>query len=199
MAGPLEPCLPLARTNQGGLWRSASAFSYATYNDLDSVKAWTAVVMLELVQGESGVLPAQALTSSKTWRPIRKGNPAHRGRGSNGDGDWQTSPEHTDLCRISSVLPRAWPMVYLPGPFWVVVNWVLPSLSGSHGSTFGGNKPTCSGRAHSLDIFERGWLLETVQENSQFLLGRTGKEASLIDVWCKSGFSHSWFGLYDWH
>ena len=55
-------CLRLVRTKLSWFCDVVPHFSYATYNDLDSVKALvtedTAAVMLELVQGESGVRPA---------------------------------------------------------------------------------------------------------------------------------------------
>lgn len=134
----------------------------------------TAAVMLELVQGESGVLPAQADFRQRLGDLLpRKGNPAHRGRGSNGDGAGLAKLfafEHYGILPDIVSLAKGLATVYLPGPFWVVVNWVLPSLMAVMALPLGEISWPWRCAFRQPGYLERGWLFETVQENSQFLL-----------------------------
>ena len=152
-------------------------FSYATYNDLDSVKALvtneTAAVMLELVQGESGVLPAQA-DFVKNLAAFCKENgillivdEVQTGMGRTGK---LFAFEHygilPDIVSLAKGLANGVPAGAILGRSQLGSAFSY----GSHGSTFGGNKLAMAAASASLDILKGAGFLETVRENSQFLL-----------------------------
>ena len=152
-------------------------FSYATYNDLDSVKALvtneTAAVMLELVQGESGVLPAQAdFVRDLATYCQEKGillivDEVQTGMGRTGK---LFAFEHygilPDIVSLAKGLANGVPAGAILGRSQLGSAFSY----GSHGSTFGGNKLAMAAASASLDILKGAGFLETVQENSQFLL-----------------------------
>ena len=152
-------------------------FSYATYNDLDSVKALvtneTAAVMLELVQGESGVLPAQSdFVKGLAAFCQEKGillivDEVQTGMGRTGK---LFAFEHygilPDIVSLAKGLANGVPAGAILGRSQLGSAFSY----GSHGSTFGGNKLAMAAASASLDLLKADGFLAAVQERGQLLL-----------------------------
>ena len=168
-------------------------FSYAKYNDLDSVKALvtneTAAVMLELVQGESGVLPAQSdFVKDLAAFCQEKGillivDEVQTGMGRTGK---LFAFEHygilPDIVSLAKGLANGVPAGAILGRSQLGSAFSY----GSHGSTFGGNKLAMAAASASLDLLKADGFLEAVQEKSQLLMKEL-KEAmhdkkSVVDI-----------------
>ena len=152
-------------------------FSYATYNDLDSVKALvtneTAAVMLELVQGESGVLPAQSdFVKGLAAFCQEKGillivDEVQTGMGRTGK---LFAFEHygilPDIVSLAKGLANGVPAGAILGRSQLGSAFSY----GSHGSTFGGYKLAMAEASASLDLLKADGFLAAVQERGQLLL-----------------------------
>ena len=152
-------------------------FSYAVYNDLASVEKLinqdTAAVMLELVQGESGVRPAEA-TFVKNLADFcqREGillivDEVQTGMGRTGQ---LYSFEHygiiPDIVTLAKGLANGLPAGALLGK-----SSLAPAFGpGSHGSTFGGNKLAMAAALETLHIMKEMGFLEEVRSKSAILL-----------------------------
>ena len=152
-------------------------FSYAVYNDLASVEKLisqdTAAVMLELVQGESGVRPAE-VTFVKNLADFcqREGillivDEVQTGMGRTGQ---LYSFEHygiiPDIVTLAKGLANGLPAGALLGK-----SSLAPAFGpGSHGSTFGGNKLAMAAALETLHIMKEAGFLEEVRSKSDILL-----------------------------
>ena len=152
-------------------------FSYAVYNDLASVEKLisqdTAAVMLELVQGESGVRPAE-VTFVKNLADFcqREGillivDEVQTGMGRTGQ---LYSFEHygiiPDIVTLAKGLANGLPAGALLGK-----SRLASALGpGSHGSTFGGNKLAMAAALETLHIMKEMGFLEEVRSKSAILL-----------------------------
>lgn len=152
-------------------------FSYAVYNDLagveDLVNQDTAAVMLELVQGESGVRPAE-VTFVKNLADFcqREGillivDEVQTGMGRTGQ---LYSFEHygiiPDIVTLAKGLANGLPAGALLGK-----SSLAPAFGpGSHGSTFGGNKLAMAAALETLHIMKEAGFLEEVRSKSDILL-----------------------------
>ena len=152
-------------------------FSYAVYNDLagveDLVNQDTAAVMLELVQGESGVRPAEA-SFVKVLADFcqREGillivDEVQTGMGRTGQ---LYSFEHygiiPDIVTLAKGLANGLPAGALLGK-----SRLASALGpGSHGSTFGGNKLAMAAALETLHIMKEMGFLEEVRSKSAILL-----------------------------
>ena len=136
-------------------------FSYAVYNDLSSVEKLvnqdTAAVMLELVQGESGVRPAEdAFVKNLADFCRREGillivDEVQTGMGRTGQ---LYSFEHygiiPDIVTLAKGLANGLPAGALLGK-----SSLAPAFGpGSHGSTFGGNKLAMAAALETLHIMK---------------------------------------------
>ncbi len=151
-------------------------FSYATYNDLDSVKALvtedTAAVMLELVQGESGVRPADktfvtALSEfCQNTGILLIVDEVQTGMGRTGK---LFSFEHygiePDIFTLAKGLGNGVPV----GAMIAKEKLGSAFSYGSHGSTFGGNKLVMSAASSVLDIMLADGFLPQALENGNYL------------------------------
>lgn len=152
-------------------------FSYAVYNDLASVEDLanqdTAAVMLELVQGESGVRPAEAaFVKNLTDFCQREGillivDEVQTGMGRTGQ---LYSFEHygiiPDIVTLAKGLANGLPAGALLGK-----SSLAPAFGpGSHGSTFGGNKLAMAAALEILHIMKEAGFLEEVRSKSAILL-----------------------------
>lgn len=151
-------------------------FSYAIYNDLDSVKdlvtSDTAAVMLELVQGESGVRPADpafiiALSVFCQENDILFiVDEVQTGMGRTGK---LYAFEHygiePDIVTLAKGLGNGVPVGAMLGKakFWGAFSY------GSHGSTFGGNKLVMAAASSVLDVMLAEDFLPQVLEKGQYL------------------------------
>lgn len=152
-------------------------FSYAVYNDLASVEKLvnqdTAAVMLELVQGESGVRPAEAaFVKDLADFCQREGillivDEVQTGMGRTGQ---LYSFEHygiiPDIVTLAKGLANGLPAGALLGK-----SRLASALGpGSHGSTFGGNKLAMAAALETLHIMKEAGFLEEVRSNSAILM-----------------------------
>ena len=152
-------------------------FSYAVYNDLSSVEDLvnqdTAAVMLELIQGESGVHPAEADFVKKLADFCqREGillivDEVQTGMGRTGQ---LYSFEHfgiiPDIVTLAKGLANGLPSGALLGK-----SSLAPAFGpGSHGSTFGGNKLAMAAALEILHIMKEARFLEEVRSKSAILL-----------------------------
>ena len=152
-------------------------FSYAVYNDLSSVEKLvnqdTAAVMLELVQGESGVRPAEAaFVKDLADFCQREGillivDEVQTGMGRTGQ---LYSFEHygiiPDIVTLAKGLANGLPAGALLGK-----SSLAPAFGpGSHGSTFGGNKLAMAAALETLHIMKEAGFLEEVRSKSAILM-----------------------------
>ena len=152
-------------------------FSYAVYNDLASVEDLvdqdTAAVMLELVQGESGVRPAEAAFVKDLADFCQQEgillivDEVQTGMGRTGQ---LYSFEHygiiPDIVTLAKGLANGLPSGTLLGK-----SSLAPAFGpGSHGSTFGGNKLAMAAALETLHIMKEAGFLEEVRSKSAILM-----------------------------
>ena len=152
-------------------------FSYAVYNDIASVEELvnqdTAAVMLELVQGESGVRPAEAAFVKdladfcKQEGILLIVDEVQTGMGRTGQ---LYSFEHyeiiPDIVTLAKGLANGLPAGALLGK-----SSLAPAFGpGSHGSTFGGNKLAMAAALETLHIMKEAGFMEEVRSKSAILL-----------------------------
>lgn len=151
-------------------------FSYAIYNDLDSVKdlvtSDTAAVMLELVQGESGVRPADpAFITALSVFCQENGilfivDEVQTGMGRTGK---LYAFEHygiePDIVTLAKGLGNGVPVGAMLGK----AKFGGAFSYGSHGSTFGGNKLVMAAASSVLDVMLAEDFLPQVLEKGQYL------------------------------
>ncbi|KJQ59128.1 acetylornithine transaminase [Streptococcus gordonii] len=152
-------------------------FSYAVYNNLASVEDLvnqdTAAVMLELVQGESGVRPAEAAFVKDLADFCQQEgillivDEVQTGMGRTGQ---LYSFEHygiiPDIVTLAKGLANGLPAGALLGK-----SSLAPAFGpGSHGSTFGGNKLAMAAALETLHIMKDMGFLEEVRSKSAILL-----------------------------
>lgn len=152
-------------------------FSYAVYNDLASVEDLvnqdTAAVMLELVQGESGVRPAEAAFVKDLADFCQQEgillivDEVQTGMGRTGQ---LYSFEHygiiPDIVTLAKGLANGLPAGALLGK-----SSLAPAFGpGSHGSTFGGNKLAMAAALETLHIMKETGFMEEVRSKSAILL-----------------------------
>ena len=152
-------------------------FSYAVYNDLASVEKLisqdTAAVMLELVQGESGVRPAEVTFVKNLADFCRREeillivDEVQTGMGRTGQ---LYSFEHygiiPDIVTLAKGLANGLPAGALLGK-----SSLAPAFGpGSHGSTFGGNKLAMAAALETLHIMKEAGFMEEVRSKSTILM-----------------------------
>ena len=152
-------------------------FSYAIYNDLASVEDLanqdTAAVMLELVQGESGVCPAEAAFVKNLADFCQQEgillivDEVQTGMGRTSQ---LYSFEHygiiPDIVTLAKGLANGLPAGALLGKSSLASAFG----PGSHGSTFGGNKLAMAAALETLHIMKEAGFLEEVRSKSDILL-----------------------------
>ncbi len=156
-------------------------FTFAEFNNLDSVKAAvnerTAAVMVEAVQGEGGVLPAdedfmvgvRKLCDDKGLLMLCDEVQCGMGRTGKWFG-WQHYPLKPDAFTLAKSLADGIPMGALVAS---------PALSdvfqpGNHASTFGGNPVSCAAALAVLEVMEEEALLKHADEVSKLFMEGLG-------------------------
>ena len=152
-------------------------FRYAAYNDLASVEDLvnqdTAAIMLDLVQGESGVRPAEAAFVKDLADVCQQEgillivDEVQTGMGRTGQ---LYSFEHygiiPDIVTLAKGLANGLPVGALLGK-----SSLAPAFGpGSHGSTFGGNKLSMATALETLNIMKETGFMEEVRSKSAILL-----------------------------
>lgn len=150
---------------------------FADYNDLESVRALisdkTCAVILETVQGEGGIYPADE-AFLKGVRALCDQNDIllifdeiQCGMGRTGSMfAWQGYGVQPDIMAMAKAIGNGVPV----GAFAMTEKVAEKSLApGDHGTTYGGNPLVCAAVSSVLDIFEEEHIVEHVQEISGYL------------------------------
>lgn len=150
---------------------------FAVYNDLDSVKALvndkTCAILLETVQGEGGIYPAdpeflkglRALCDEKDI--LLMFDEIQCGMGRCGDYfAYQGYGIKPDCLSVAKAIGNGIPV----GAFLMTEKVAAGSLvPGDHGTTYGGNPLAAAAVSAVLDIFEQDKILEHVKELTPYL------------------------------
>ena len=150
---------------------------FAEYNDLESVKTLvnekTCAILLEPVQGEGGIYPAEqsfleglrALCDERDILLIF--DEIQCGMGRTGSMfAWQGYGVKPDILTMAKAIGNGVPV----GAFAMTEKVAESSLvPGDHGTTYGGNPLVCAAVETVLQIFEEEQIIEHVKEVSQYL------------------------------
>ena len=151
-------------------------FAYATFNDIESVKAAvtgkTVAIMLEAVKGEGGVNPAteefmsgvRALCDEKNLIMICDEVQCGMGRTGKWWG-WQNYSVKPDLFTSAKSLADGVPM----GALVANAKFADVFALGSHASTFGGNPLACAAALATIGVIEKDGLLEAAAKKGEML------------------------------
>ena len=169
-----------------GFGEGVPHFSYAIFNDIDSVKTLasdeTAAIMLELVQGESGVQPAdkdfvKALADfCKETGIYLIVDEVQTGLGRTGK---LYAYEHYDIEPDIFTLAKGLANGVPVGAMLAKSSLGEAFSYGSHGSTFGGNKLAMAAAKATLEVMLVPGFLDTALENGNQL--QTKLQAALSD------------------
>ena len=169
-----------------GFGEGVPHFSYAIFNDIDSVKALasdeTAAIMLELVQGESGVQPAdkafvKALADfCKEMGIYLIVDEVQTGLGRTGK---LYAYEHYDIEPDIFTLAKGLANGVPVGAMLAKSSLGEAFSYGSHGSTFGGNKLAMAAAKATLEVMLVPGFLDTALENGNQLQAKL--QAALSD------------------
>ena len=159
-----------------GFGEGVPHFSYAIFNDIDSVKTLasdeTAAIMLELVQGESGVQPAdkdfvKALADfCKETGIYLIVDEVQTGLGRTGK---LYAYEHYDIEPDIFTLAKGLANGVPVGAMLAKSSLGEAFSYGSHGSTFGGNKLAMAAAKATLEVMLAPGFLDTALENGNKL------------------------------
>lgn len=169
-----------------GFGEGVPHFNYAVFNDIDSVKALankeTAAIMLELVQGESGVQPAdkdfvKALSDfCKETGIYLIVDEVQTGIGRTGK---LYAYEHYDIEPDIFTLAKGLANGVPVGAMLAKSNLGEAFSYGSHGSTFGGNKLAMAAAKATLEVMLAPGFLDTALESGNKLQAKL--QAALSD------------------
>ena len=162
---------------------------FAKMNDFDSVLAnvteKTCAVILETVQGEGGIFPAQesflknikALCEEKDILLIL--DEIQCGMGRTGEMfAWQRYGVKPDIMTTAKALGCGVPV----GAFLMTEKAGTASLtSGDHGTTYGGNPLAAAAINIVLDLFEENHIIDNVKETGAYLAMRLDELAARYD------------------
>lgn len=150
---------------------------FAQYNDLDSVKALvndkTCAILLETIQGEGGIYPAEAEFLQGLRKLCdEKGillmlDEIQCGMGRSGEMfAWQAYGIRPDAMAVAKAIGNGVPV----GAFLMTEEVAKYSMvPGDHGTTYGGNPLVCAAISSVLDIFEEDKILDHVKGISAYL------------------------------
>ena len=152
-------------------------FKFAIFNDFNSFKSLTsyntAAVIIEIIQGESGVLPADPLFMKQLNEYCKQKDiliivdEVQTGIGRTGKlyahEHYQLSP---DIITLAKGLGNGLPIGAMLGK----KNLVHAFGYGSHGTTFGGNRLSLAAANQTLTIINHADLMNDVQSKGQFLI-----------------------------
>ncbi len=186
-------------------------FRQVPFNDLDAMRRavtpQTAAILIEPIQGESGVTPAtpeylfglRRLCGERnllllfdevqaghfrtgrfhSWQTILEIAENNRRDGALRRPDTAARRPYPDAISMAKSLGNGFPI----GAFWVSEECAAVLGPGSHASTFGGNPLACAVALKVLDIIERDRLAENAKNIGAFLLGELqGLQTRFPDV-----------------
>ncbi|MBQ7942754.1 MAG: aspartate aminotransferase family protein [Lachnospiraceae bacterium] len=163
---------------------------FAQMNDFDSILAQvtdkTCAIILETVQGEGGIYPAEeeflkkvkALCEEKDILLIL--DEIQCGMGRTGYMyAWQRYGVKPDIMTTAKALGCGVPV----GAFLMTEKVAQNSLTaGDHGTTYGGNPLACAAISKVIDLFEEQKVLENVNEVGAYLAGKLDELVVKYDV-----------------
>ncbi len=164
---------------------------FGTFNDLDSVKALvnerTCAVILETVQGEGGIYPAQEaflkglreLCDARDMLLILDEIQCGMGRTGHMFA-WQGYGVCPDVMTTAKALGNGLPV----GAFLARGKAASAMMPGDHGTTYGGNPLAAAGAAAVLKIFEKRRLADHAQRMGEYLAAALERIAGEFD-WVK--------------
>lgn len=150
---------------------------FADFNDLDSVRAQvnerTCAVILETVQGEGGIYPAEksflegVKALCEEWDILLILDEIQCGMGRTGSMfAWQEYGVEPDIMTCAKALGCGIPV----GAFVLNEKTAAASLvPGDHGTTYGGNPLACAAVSAVFDIFEKDGIPEHVRALASYL------------------------------
>lgn len=149
---------------------------FAEYNNLDSVKALfsekTCAVLMETVQGEGGIYPAEAAFLAGVRQlcdehdALLMLDEIQCGMGRTGEMfAWQGYGVKPDVMTVAKALGNGVPV----GAFLASGKAATAMVPGDHGTTYGGNPFVCAAASKVLDLFEERRLTEHVREIGAYL------------------------------
>lgn len=167
---------------QLGFGPLVEGFHYAIYNDLESVKQLvtenTAAVMLELVQGEGGVIPADKDFVAELAHYCKEQglllivDEVQTGIGRTGSlFAYQQYGISPDIVTLAKGLANGLPVGAMLGKSALGTAFTY----GSHGTTFGGNKLVLSSSKAVLEILTEDFLAK-VRVNASYLQDQLTKQ-----------------------
>lgn len=167
---------------QLGFGPLVEGFHYAIYNDLESVKQLvtenTAAVMLELVQGEGGVIPADKDFVAELAHYCKEQglllivDEVQTGIGRTGTlFAYQQYGISPDIITLAKGLANGLPVGAMLGKSALGTAFTY----GSHGTTFGGNKLVLSSSKAVLEILTEDFLAQ-VRVKASYLQGQLAKQ-----------------------
>lgn len=166
-----------------------SGFRQVPFNDLeamrDAVTLQTAAILIEAIQGESGITPAsvdyllglrELCDENKILLLLDEVQAGHFRTGR--FQSWQRILENVpgaegflpDAVSMAKSLGGGFPI----GAFWVREKFAHVLSAGTHASTFGGTPLACAVGLAVFDVIEREHLSENAQQLGEFLLDRLG-------------------------
>ena len=160
--------------------------TFADYNDFESVKAAvtenTYAIIVEAVQGEGGIYPANA----EFLQGIRKlcdendivmiCDEIQCGMGRSGEMfAWQKYGVKPDVMTVAKALGNGVPI----GAFLACGKAATAMVPGDHGTTYGGNPLCCAAVSKTIEIFEKEHMLDHVNEIAPYL---TQKLQEIVDT-----------------
>ena len=167
---------------QLGFGPLVEGFHFAIYNDLESVKQLvtenTAAVMLELVQGEGGVIPAEKDFVAELAHYCKEQglllivDEVQTGIGRTGSlFAYQQYGISPDIVTLAKGLANGLPVGAMLGKSALGTAFTY----GSHGTTFGGNKLVLSSSKAVLEILTEDFLAK-VRVNASYLQDQLAKQ-----------------------
>ena len=159
---------------------------FATYNDLDSVKALisdkTCAVIMETVQGEGGIYPGKKEFIEGVGKLCKENDillildEIQCGMGRTGSNyAWHRYDVQPDIMTTAKAVGGGVPV----GAFLLTEKVANASLvAGDHGTTYGGNPFVCAAVDKVLDLFESGHIIDNVVNVGEYLYEK-------LDAICK--------------
>ena len=156
-----------------------SGVKFATYNDLESVKALindnTAAVIMETVQGEGGVRPATEEFLKGVSKLCKEHNALlildeiQCGMGRTG---WMYAYQKFGICPDIVTTAKALGCGVPVGAFMASKKVCDVLVAGDHGTTYGGNPLACAAISTVFDLFEKTNITDNVKDVGQYLYDR---------------------------
>ena len=156
-----------------------SGVKFATYNDLESVKALindnTAAVSMETVQGEGGIRPATEEVLKGVSELCKEHNALlildeiQCGMGRTG---WMYAYQKFGICPDIVTTAKALGCGVPVGAFMASKKVCDVLVAGDHGTTYGGNPLACAAISTVFDLFEKTNITDNVKEVGQYLYDR---------------------------